>query len=174
MPTPYALYEYPPSSLVASNRCFSSTAAWMTMQALQCAVLQKLQDHLAPRSAERHCMESAHTRRVLNLHVVTLMSELSACTGVHTDELGSAQTHTRPMKSRFHSDRNFINSLLESSASAAFHLFNSFFVSPARHACSFQSNLSQRAHPQCYTGTCLLYTSPSPRDRQKSRMPSSA
>ena len=25
-----------------------------------------------------------------------------------------------------------------------------------------------------YTGTCLLYTSPSPRDRQKSRMPSSA
>ena len=25
-----------------------------------------------------------------------------------------------------------------------------------------------------YVGTCLLYTSPSPRDRQKSRMPSSA
>ena len=25
-----------------------------------------------------------------------------------------------------------------------------------------------------YTKTCLLYTSPSPRDRQKSRMPSSA
>ena len=25
-----------------------------------------------------------------------------------------------------------------------------------------------------YIGTCLLYTSPSPRDRQKSRMPSSA
>ena len=25
-----------------------------------------------------------------------------------------------------------------------------------------------------YKGTCLLYTSPSPRDRQKSRMPSSA
>ena len=25
-----------------------------------------------------------------------------------------------------------------------------------------------------YFGTCLLYTSPSPRDRQKSRMPSSA
>ena len=36
-------------------------------------------------------------------------------------------------------------------------------------------------HAQChhtstaaYTHTCLLYTSPSPRDRQKSRMPSSA
>ena len=26
----------------------------------------------------------------------------------------------------------------------------------------------------CYPWTCLLYTSPSPRDRQKSRMPSSA
>ena len=31
---------------------------------------------------------------------------------------------------------------------------------------------SRPAHPD--TGTCLLYTSPSPRDRQKSRMPSSA
>ena len=31
-------------------------------------------------------------------------------------------------------------------------------------------------HPARFTlvGTCLLYTSPSPRDRQKSRMPSSA
>ena len=28
--------------------------------------------------------------------------------------------------------------------------------------------------PETETGTCLLYTSPSPRDRQKSRMPSSA
>ena len=28
--------------------------------------------------------------------------------------------------------------------------------------------------PITYVGTCLLYTSPSPRDRQKSRMPSSA
>ena len=26
----------------------------------------------------------------------------------------------------------------------------------------------------CFYGNCLLYTSPSPRDRQKSRMPSSA
>ena len=28
--------------------------------------------------------------------------------------------------------------------------------------------------PSPVSGTCLLYTSPSPRDRQKSRMPSSA
>ena len=27
---------------------------------------------------------------------------------------------------------------------------------------------------ECYHNNCLLYTSPSPRDRQKSRMPSSA
>ena len=31
-----------------------------------------------------------------------------------------------------------------------------------------------RASVYRYTNTCLLYTSPSPRDRQKSRMPSSA
>ena len=30
------------------------------------------------------------------------------------------------------------------------------------------------AEELAYMGTCLLYTSPSPRDRQKSRMPSSA
>ena len=30
------------------------------------------------------------------------------------------------------------------------------------------------ANIDAYDGTCLLYTSPSPRDRQKSRMPSSA
>ena len=32
----------------------------------------------------------------------------------------------------------------------------------------------QQAHPSLRLGCCLLYTSPSPRDRQKSRMPSSA
>ena len=32
----------------------------------------------------------------------------------------------------------------------------------------------QTADLRAETGTCLLYTSPSPRDRQKSRMPSSA
>ena len=31
-----------------------------------------------------------------------------------------------------------------------------------------------RPEPSPRVGTCLLYTSPSPRDRQKSRMPSSA
>ena len=30
------------------------------------------------------------------------------------------------------------------------------------------------AHPKYEVTSCLLYTSPSPRDRQKSRMPSSA
>ena len=32
----------------------------------------------------------------------------------------------------------------------------------------------QKGHTELYRGACLLYTSPSPRDRQKSRMPSSA
>ena len=31
-----------------------------------------------------------------------------------------------------------------------------------------------RSKPHCNIGTCLLYTSPSPRDRTRSRMPSSA
>ena len=31
-----------------------------------------------------------------------------------------------------------------------------------------------RRQPEGFTRDCLLYTSPSPRDRQKSRMPSSA
>ena len=33
---------------------------------------------------------------------------------------------------------------------------------------------SNRLRPSSMSSTCLLYTSPSPRDRQKSRMPSSA
>ena len=38
---------------------------------------------------------------------------------------------------------------------------------------SGKSNLA-RSVSDALTGNCLLYTSPSPRDRQKSRMPSSA
>ena len=34
--------------------------------------------------------------------------------------------------------------------------------------------LEKQIQEVAYTDTCLLYTSPSPRDRQKSRMPSSA
>ena len=37
---------------------------------------------------------------------------------------------------------------------------------------SVRTHLTQLA--KAYSNTCLLYTSPSPRDRQKSRMPSSA
>ena len=35
-------------------------------------------------------------------------------------------------------------------------------------------SVSTKINNKIYTGSCLLYTSPSPRDRQKSRMPSSA
>ena len=38
----------------------------------------------------------------------------------------------------------------------------------------FARNISSRDQVQELCGACLLYTSPSPRDRQKSRMPSSA
>ena len=38
----------------------------------------------------------------------------------------------------------------------------------------FHKQLGERANAICHVHTCLLYTSPSPRDRQKSRMPSSA
>ena len=37
-----------------------------------------------------------------------------------------------------------------------------------------ESRLSLTISALKHTSTCLLYTSPSPRDRQKSRMPSSA
>ena len=37
-----------------------------------------------------------------------------------------------------------------------------------------KSFFPKSANELCQVGNCLLYTSPSPRDRQKSRMPSSA
>ena len=39
---------------------------------------------------------------------------------------------------------------------------------------AFYGHLSARNNLRVHTTLCLLYTSPSPRDRQKSRMPSSA
>ena len=41
---------------------------------------------------------------------------------------------------------------------------------------SGEKNVPRQSQPYCTgrSGSCLLYTSPSPRDRQKSRMPSSA
>ena len=51
------------------------------------------------------------------------------------------------------------------------------FVVPLVEACK-AGFAKKTGHSFVYTstgsGTCLLYTSPSPRDRQKSRMPSSA
>ena len=45
------------------------------------------------------------------------------------------------------------------------------FVDLSKITCHFEDNLKSVVY-SFYT--CLLYTSPSPRDRQKSRMPSSA
>ena len=50
--------------------------------------------------------------------------------------------------------------LLSNIGGASGPLFGTFFIRAAKPTASLQS--------------CLLYTSPSPRDRQKSRMPSSA
>jgi aspartate/glutamate racemase len=53
-------------------------------------------------------------------------------------------------------------------------LLNSFYRDrlDARHAPPVVSNETEKRGE--IISTCLLYTSPSPRDRQKSRMPSSA
>ena len=43
-------------------------------------------------------------------------------------------------------------------------------ISPSLHS----QQLQQATHTQVQAETCLLYTSPSPRDVEESRMPSSA
>ena len=51
------------------------------------------------------------------------------------------------------------------------------FDAPERLGAPGKFPFTRGVYPTMYTGrpwTCLLYTSPSPRDRQKSRMPSSA
>ena len=45
---------------------------------------------------------------------------------------------------------------------------------PSLYGVSNVSELVEKEHREDLVNTCLLYTSPSPRDRQKSRMPSSA
>ena len=55
--------------------------------------------------------------------------------------------------------------------------FAKFVASSLEEAIEYFSRLkklSKKDLLNIYTVTCLLYTSPSPRDRQKSRMPSSA
>src|SRR5678810_571945 len=54
-----------------------------------------------------------------------------------------------------------------------FLLWQSFFT-PQTAAKAAQFTFSNYAEAYGSPDTCLLYTSPSPRDRQKSRMPSSA
>ena len=53
-------------------------------------------------------------------------------------------------------------------------LQNSKFSIPWLEDIPFIGTALFRQHPMVYFSICLLYTSPSPRDRQKSRMPSSA
>ena len=54
---------------------------------------------------------------------------------------------------------------------AELEIYEKFGIVPCKVA--FRKNW-QRDYNSAHRSTCLLYTSPSPRDRQKSRMPSSA
>ena len=48
------------------------------------------------------------------------------------------------------------------------------FACLALSACATSKKTTGQMQGDVYTGTCLLYTSPSPRDVEESRMPSSA
>ena len=63
--------------------------------------------------------------------------------------------------------------LLESIVYSAF-LLGGVFMSVAGLYLLLNASFVAAAQILVYVGACLLYTSPSPRDRQKSRMPSSA
>ena len=62
-------------------------------------------------------------------------------------------------------DANFANSVSGQT--------NSFFL-PKIYSKKVLNFFRKASVVEAITNTCLLYTSPSPRDRQKSRMPSSA
>ena len=53
-------------------------------------------------------------------------------------------------------------------------VYETLAIKAARHPSESEDYLLTRVLAYCLEYTCLLYTSPSPRDRQKSRMPSSA
>src|SRR5665213_1256262 len=67
------------------------------------------------------------------------------------------------------------NVTLEDSGGAARNAFGSIFNKPkAEDVTIFTRDLALLLRAGARINDCLLYTSPSPRDRQKSRMPSSA
>ena len=66
-------------------------------------------------------------------------------------------------------DRSRLNFLFSTSFGAR---YGNLIRRGAIHFAPYPSNLVDNL--VTYLNTCLLYTSPSPRDRQKSRMPSSA
>ena len=67
----------------------------------------------------------------------------------------------------------FASFLAQRSQSSLTELLQALITADLRDAFPVLSQLSSILLV-CPLGTCLLYTSPSPRDRQKSRMPSSA
>ena len=67
--------------------------------------------------------------------------------------------------------------MLVSNCDSAFAVWNTLTSSKLQKPTIVEDESSEdESEQRCYMvqGNCLLYTSPSPRDRQKSRMPSSA
>ena len=64
-------------------------------------------------------------------------------------------------------------SRIEEQGVTAYTIYNHMLL-PAAFGSIEESYHHLKEHVQIWDVACLLYTSPSPRDRQKSRMPSSA
>ena len=54
------------------------------------------------------------------------------------------------------------------------HIFQLISIKPVVYVCNVDENSSVNGNAYTKSIDCLLYTSPSPRDRTRSRMPSSA
>ena len=64
---------------------------------------------------------------------------------------------------------------MEAHRKGVLHRAFSVFIFKSSRELLIQKRSSQKYHsPGLWTNTCLLYTSPSPRDVEESRMPSSA
>ena len=79
----------------------------------------------------------------------------------HTARLGVSHKYFENMESWWTEDRG--KQFNENLQNAGIHIHKGMFINKNLVFCIYEAR-----------GTCLLYTSPSPRDRQKSRMPSSA
>ena len=106
----------------------------------------------------RHCPDDAVTTHTHN-HTHSSSHSLLATSYSHNAQILSSSGHAFYL-TRVHVHAHALTHMVTHTSSHR-HMLS--------HTCSHTHALSQTL-----THTCLLYTSPSPRDRQKSRMPSSA